>query len=274
MSNTMIIDVADIKSDGYFQFDTSNLTDEERLYRVHIAKKNAPPASLIIGGNDENHQFIIANKTSNIVLNKLKSDIPFHQTSIRGDWTNKALQDIKSISRFTDSTALEDTYLKQELITTGINEKLRFIADTSSNALVSLYAMYQSKYENSIEQNSLFYQNYLKKWEANQSSYFNEFRKSLPVQNEHRSLPNIAIGIMGFVIGISLGYYIWVRRKTSKIKSLSIQERNIFTLLKQGKTNKDISNELNIGLSTVKSHVSNIYSKLGIKSRKDILDLD
>jgi DNA-binding NarL/FixJ family response regulator len=41
-----------------------------------------------------------------------------------------------------------------------------------------------------------------------------------------------------------------------------------------GKSNKEISDELNIGLSTVKSHVNRIYSKLEIKSRKDILNLN
>ena len=48
------------------------------------------------------------------------------------------------------------------------------------------------------------------------------------------------------------------------MKNLSVQERKIYTLLKEGKSNKEISEELNIGLSTVKSHASNIYSKLKI----------
>jgi len=58
-------------------------------------------------------------------------------------------------------------------------------------------------------------------------------------------------------------------KNNNLIKSLSVQERKIFTLLKDGKSNKEISEEFNIGLSTVKSHVNNIYSKLNIKSRKE-----
>jgi len=53
-------------------------------------------------------------------------------------------------------------------------------------------------------------------------------------------------------------------------EALSIQERRVFQLVSEGKSNKEISAELNIGLSTVKSHVHSIYGKLGIKSRKEI----
>jgi DNA-binding CsgD family transcriptional regulator len=42
----------------------------------------------------------------------------------------------------------------------------------------------------------------------------------------------------------------------------------------EGKSNKEISDILLIGLSTVKSHVNSIYSKLGINSRKDVLNLN
>jgi DNA-binding NarL/FixJ family response regulator len=63
------------------------------------------------------------------------------------------------------------------------------------------------------------------------------------------------------------------RNKTTKnpMQDLTIQERNIFGLLQQGKSNKEISDELSISLSTVKSHVNNIFSKMNLKSRKEIL---
>ncbi|CAN0606043.1 unnamed protein product, partial [Ectocarpus sp. 12 AP-2014] len=67
-----------------------------------------------------------------------------------------------------------------------------------------------------------------------------------------------------------------IKNRTSKssklLKSLSIQERKIYSLLKEGKSNKEISEEYNIGVSTVKSHVSSIYTKLSVKSRKEIIN--
>lgn len=274
MSNSMIVSVADMDIDGNFKFDMSFLPEEERLYRIHISKKNAPPASLIIGGKDENHLFLITKKNSNITVQKEHIDSPFFNTIINGNPANIALGKINEIARFIDSTGVEETYLKREFITKGINEKLRFVADSSSNGLVSLYALYKSRYESNYDINKQFYTDYLEKWSGDKSSYFNEFRNSLPLTHEKKSYSNVLISIACFLIGILLSYYFFVIRKSNKLKSLSVQERKIFSLLQDGKSNKDISEELNIGLSTVKSHVSNIYSKLGVKSRKEIMDIN
>ena len=53
--------------------------------------------------------------------------------------------------------------------------------------------------------------------------------------------------------------------------SLSLREREIFNLIT--KTNKEIAAELNISVNTVKFHVKNIYEKLNIKSRKEVITI-
>ena len=61
--------------------------------------------------------------------------------------------------------------------------------------------------------------------------------------------------------------------KSSKIKYqevLSTQEQKVFELMKENITNKEIAERLFVSISTVKSHINNIYSKLQISSRKDI----
>jgi DNA-binding CsgD family transcriptional regulator len=54
---------------------------------------------------------------------------------------------------------------------------------------------------------------------------------------------------------------------------LSKREREILELLLKGKGNRDIEDLLFISYHTVKNHVSNIYGKLGIKSRNDLANL-
>ena len=49
--------------------------------------------------------------------------------------------------------------------------------------------------------------------------------------------------------------------------SLSPRELEVLQLLANGHSNGDIAEELFVSLSTVKSHVSNIYSKLEVKRR-------
>jgi DNA-binding CsgD family transcriptional regulator len=55
---------------------------------------------------------------------------------------------------------------------------------------------------------------------------------------------------------------------------LSVQERKVYALILEGKSNMEISDILIISLSTVKSHVNNVYSKPDVISRKDILTLN
>lgn len=48
---------------------------------------------------------------------------------------------------------------------------------------------------------------------------------------------------------------------------LTKRELEVFKQLVTGKTNKQVGEKLHISVSTVKTHVINIYSKLGIKNR-------
>jgi len=41
----------------------------------------------------------------------------------------------------------------------------------------------------------------------------------------------------------------------------------------KGLSNKEISEDLSIGLATVKGHVGNVYNKLGIKRRAQLANL-
>jgi DNA-binding CsgD family transcriptional regulator len=49
------------------------------------------------------------------------------------------------------------------------------------------------------------------------------------------------------------------------------REREIIQMVIQGKSNADIANELVISLATVKTHLHNIYQKVGVDSRYDLL---
>lgn len=49
------------------------------------------------------------------------------------------------------------------------------------------------------------------------------------------------------------------------------REREIILMVTQGKSNVDIARELVVSLATVKTHLHNIYGKIGVKSRYDLL---
>ena len=48
---------------------------------------------------------------------------------------------------------------------------------------------------------------------------------------------------------------------------LTPREKEIFNLLIENPTTKEISNKLNISEKTVRNHISNVMQKLGVKGR-------
>ena len=48
---------------------------------------------------------------------------------------------------------------------------------------------------------------------------------------------------------------------------LTIREKDVFTLLIQNKTTKEIATNLKISEKTVRNHISNAMQKLGVKGR-------
>lgn len=64
------------------------------------------------------------------------------------------------------------------------------------------------------------------------------------------------------------GFYSILRNKKT---TLTNQEEKIYNFIKQGFSNKEIASELNISLSTVKTHINNLYKKMNVSSRKDLV---
>jgi DNA-binding CsgD family transcriptional regulator len=233
-----------------------------------------PPASLIIGGKDENHFFLIANKKSEIMVSVTGRSETIKGIKIRGYYPNQQLRQIDGIAGYLDSINYNDSPGKNELIIRTIYEKLRFYADTCSNPLIALYALHKVSFKRDYSQNQQFYKKFITKWRGEQSTYFIEFKRKIPLSDNRMVLP-AEISLVILFIGIALFFIVKKYKKNPNVlQDLSVQERRIFGLITEGKSNKEISEILKISLSTVKSHVNNIYSKLDVNSRKEILNLN
>ena len=53
---------------------------------------------------------------------------------------------------------------------------------------------------------------------------------------------------------------------------LTPREKEIFNLLIENNTTKEISNKLNISEKTVRNHISNVMQKLGVKGKISSID--
>jgi DNA-binding CsgD family transcriptional regulator len=274
MSNQMIIERSEIDETGRFLFETDYLPAENYIYRIHLSKKGDPPASLIIGGKDENHLFLMANNKSNLLIENQSGASLFGKVDINGFLPAKKIREIDEMVLFVDTANFNSTPLKRDLMEKALDEKLRQFADTCSFPLVALYAIYKTDFESNIAENPGFYNRFLEKWKDEKSTYFEEFRKNVPTENKKQNY-SILFGLIGLLLGSTLTFFILKRKslKPESTETLTVQERKIFSLIQAGKSNKEISAELNIEISTVKSHVNNLYSKLKINSRKEILNI-
>jgi DNA-binding CsgD family transcriptional regulator len=272
MSSEMIIADAKIDSLGYFEFDLDFLPNEQRLYRLHISKKQDSKNSLIIGGLNENYLVFIANRNSKIKLKGTSIIPPFKNVVFETQNENNEFQKITNLVFTKDSIASKSGRSKRKFIEERLNEKLLHIADSSTNSLISLYALHKIDFESNHDLKEIFYKSYLKKWSHQDDAYSKDFRKKLPLKEAKNNwLIIIITGIILTVIAYLIGKYNVFTN--NPIKKLTVQERKVLDLLKEGATNKEISEEFNIGISTVKSHVSSILTKLNVKSRKEIMNL-
>jgi DNA-binding CsgD family transcriptional regulator len=83
--------------------------------------------------------------------------------------------------------------------------------------------------------------------------------------------------IVNFIFGIIIViliyniYSIKSKKRLTIIEELSNQETKIKKHIIDGKSNKEIAEELFISLNTVKTHITNIYNKLNVSNRKELI---
>ncbi|MDH5413926.1 MAG: helix-turn-helix transcriptional regulator [Flavobacteriaceae bacterium] len=265
-SNQLIIGSSVIDSAGNWSI-TIPSQREPKLVRLHVSKKTYPKASLIIGGKDENYGFLAIYKNSPIKYSSKKiGDKQFSNFSFANDSLNKRMRDIMAIEQKWNNldglTEKQDE--KSTLRKVFINELLT-VADTTSHILPAIYAAHISDFgfnKDQVYKSMARIRNRL-----GEHSYLDSYI----IDKESNMLLKTLIIVIGFLVLLGLFYKAYVvytfNLKKNRLNSLSVREREIFDLVKQGGSNKEIASKLNIEVSTVKRHINSIFSKLKIKSR-------
>lgn len=85
--------------------------------------------------------------------------------------------------------------------------------------------------------------------------------------------------LFGFLLlGLLANMLYWnIKKRASKkpiaVTTLTPQEQKILGLILQNKTNKEIATDIFVSHSTVKTHINNLYRKVGVTSRDQLKDL-
>jgi len=144
--------------------------------------------------------------------------------------------------------------------------------------LISIKQLHKKKLlDKDIAEHTDFYVallNDLKESDINPTEYLfleNKLSKILIAELEtkysHSSWLNTLLAIS--LVSV-FAFMLYSKRKKNAPIALSKQETTVKNLIVSGKSNKEIAEELFISLSTVKTHITNIYHKLHISNRDEL----
>lgn len=283
---------SNIDQNGTFVFTGDFLKEQDCIYKIYIdnCHENITNANHLLN-NCLNYQSInfIANKTDSIFfplnnLNQMLCDFSYHR---RENTFIKQLDSLQDHLLINLENTVNDSQRKQ--IYKNYFIELKAFGNSLDHPLASLYAFQLYANKNSFSRkyylkdlkSSDYYSN-LQSTLINSKllTYAEDFRNDLLLDNfsikkEKKSFWNyFLIGLL--LISLIINFLLFNKTKVSTIplidykKTLTKQELNVFNLMQSKLSNKEIANELFVSLSTVKTHINNIYTKLNISSRKEI----
>ena len=107
-------------------------------------------------------------------------------------------------------------------------------------------------------------------------SNFNEQTEITIIDLRHGNGVNylLFVGIFLFIFSFILlivKHYSKNEIKVNNRTTLTPKENEVLLLIEKKYSNKDIANELFISVSTVKTHINNIFKKMKVKKRSDLM---
>ncbi len=282
---------------GFFQFTGNNLPAKNRIYRIHVEECSS-------GISDANHFFGNCENSTNILFIANNEDTVTFPINLN----NEMLCDIRSTNAKA-SAFMEIDVLKEHMafdfmdFRSEANRKLNLekwfttLQDFGSNLNEPLADLYI--YDFLSDKRNETYAYYLEHL-AKKPDYYNALHQRLKAKYPDTPFTRlyeteIAIDknltssasdmdsywkwILGLILSLSLLLNIFLianrriikkKERDNSLKKLTSQEQKIVHEILKDKTNKEIASILFVSLSTVKTHINNLYKKLGVSSRDEI----
>ena len=292
-----IIQESQINADLEFNFTGDFLATQNRIYKIHIdnCNENVGDYKHLLNHCEESKEIIFIANNKDVIhfpLNDLT------QIFCDVEYTNSNNIALSHIDVLQEDLLSNLQFSKSDLQRTNIYKKhfkvLQDFGKTFNEPLAELYTFYLYANDNSISKDfylkdlkkSTYYKELLYKLDEKypDTTYTNKYRNTLEnsqylTQGKKPPFKLIAFAV-SFLLLLSLVFnYFQIRKKKKQAivevkkidykKVLTTQEQKVFELMLDN-PNKEIANLLFVSISTIKTHINNIYSKLGISSRKEI----
>lgn len=263
--NEQTIAWSPINKNGTFAFDRKHIEDKDAIYRLYTNRmQNA------INDSTFSMPFIMSSSDS-VEFRRSESTFANYTTTNLADKEWKRLREFE-MQLLQSQLGNEDDAIQLKNYT---KDSLRIL-------IVKLVGIQQLRSKQLLDQdiakNPTYYLTLLEELKASKvpskQYHFLEKRLAFLTQEiieEKYAWSKMVNFVLGFLL-LGFGGILVFRFKRKPISpSLSKQELTIQNLILQGKSNKEIANELFISLSTVKSHITNIYKKLRVSSRQELV---
>ncbi|WP_171656826.1 response regulator transcription factor [Flagellimonas amphidinii] len=293
-----IVRKTQVDSLGFFQFDGDNLLEGNRMYRIHLdgcaedfgaghflGQCDHSKSVLFIANNRDTIQFPTSfedqslctitstNPKSSLLLevDLLKEEMVVDFMDFPSE-TNKKLNLEKWFSALHDfgkasNEPLVDLYI-YDFLSDKHNETYGFyLKDVPNNTYYQeLLNRLQTTYPNT---------EFTQQYEAEIST-----DQQLASFNQSKSWDWKWVLAALLLLSLTGNIYFLVNRKASlkaktdaQFQKLTPQEQKIVRYILQDKSNKEIAADLFVSHSTVKTHINNLYKKLEVSSREEIVGL-
>ena len=294
--------IAKVKTDslGFFKFSGNQLDTENRIYRIHVDNcvNEEQDQNHFNGHCDDSKEVIfIANNADTIVLpfsfdkqmfcdinstneksavfvkvDSLREEMRFAFSQYRSE-ANRKLNNKKWFKTFQDfgknlNEPIAELYIYSYLSDRRNDFHEHYMNDLKSNDYYDdLLSRLHKRYPNSP---------YTRQYKA-------ELMSDEYIVNPEGTEPGFNWNYLLYLLLIlSLVTNIWLYYKRPKETSLTVadakeqltkQEQTVLDLLLDEKSNKEIADALFVSVSTVKTHVNNVYKKMNVQSREEIKSL-
>ncbi len=290
-----ILDQTQADSTGNFTFTGNILPNENRIYRIHIDNCNEEEERVnhFTGHCPNSKEIVFVANNSTVLMLPFSFENEMFCEVVSQNEQAKALLKIDSLKndmRFAFSTYRSEANRKLNSkkwfnILQQYGEQLQEpLAELYSYAFLSdrsneLYGYYMED----LKKNP-YYDDLLRRLQEKypDSPYTLQYAAELQSdryliqQHAKSSLPWWFWLLSGIaILSLAGNYYFFRKNKRLQQKEfdkshLTQQENKVLELILQDKSNKEIASLLFVSVSTVKTHINNVYKKLNVSSREEV----
>jgi len=277
---------------GFFSFEGQLLSEKDALYRIHAEVEDGFGPQQIHDNKDLKnlHNFIFSN-TDTIVFQKNKKFWFSDNTNtnpLDEEW--RAFDDYGKQLRL-ELYALAETSLKKQSSIQYLYELKSYANSKGIHPLVTLIlisSVDETILKQDIAEDPVFYSTLkedLKAYygDALYAAQYEELLTDLSkkeTQNELENTKNLVYVLIGVcLLFLAVIVFLLYKLKHAKARAaqpanvnLTNQEERVAELIVKEKSNKEIASELYISLSTVKTHIRNLYAKLEVSNRQEFVE--